>query len=116
VRAHQRRCETNSQVRSRHAVLAVVFLNAVEMEDQSSEGGVVGVREFIDDRVNSIATYGSVIEAGGIYEVVVRAACQERVGKLAEELFEETSDTVHIVVEGCRVTEVDDLRVCNIVS
>jgi hypothetical protein len=92
-----------------------MLLNAVEMEDQSSEGGIVWIREFVDDRVDSIATYGSVIEAGGIYEVVVRAACQERVGKLAEELFEEASNTVDIVVEGCWVAEVDDLGVCKIV-
>jgi hypothetical protein len=66
--------------------------------------------------VNSIATSGSIIEAGGIYEVVVRAACEERVGKLAEELFEKASYTVDIVVEGCRVAEVDNLGVCHIVS
>jgi hypothetical protein len=111
MRAHQRWCETDGQIRSRHAVLGVMLLDAVEMENQSSEGGVVGIGELIDDGVNSIATGGSIIEAGGIYEVVVRAASQERVGKLAEELFEEASYAVHVVVERCRVTEVDDLGV-----
>jgi hypothetical protein len=93
-----------------------MLLNAVEMQNQSSEGGIVGIGEFVDDRVNGIAASGSIVEAGGIDEVVVRAACQERVRKLAEELFEETSDTVYIVIERCWVSEVDDLRVCNIVS
>jgi hypothetical protein len=66
--------------------------------------------------VNSIAASGSIVEAGGIYEVVIGAACEERVGKLAEELFEKASYTVDIVVEGCRVTEVDDLGVCKMFS
>jgi hypothetical protein len=65
--------------------------------------------------VNGIAACRSVFDASGIYEVVVRAARQKRVGKLAEELFEKTSDTVYIVVERCRITEVNDLGVCSIV-
>ena len=63
--------------------------------------------------MNSIATCGGVFDASGIYKVVVRAACQKRVGKLAEELFEEASYTVDIVVEGCRIAEVDNLGVCS---
>jgi hypothetical protein len=115
MRAHQRWCETNGEIRSRHAVLAVVLLNAVEMQNQSSERGIVGIGELIDDRVNSVATYGSVIEASSIYEVVVRATRQERIRELAEELFEKTGYTVYIVIERCWVAEVDNLGVCKIV-
>jgi len=59
--------------------------------------------------VNSIATCGGVFDPSGIYEVVVRTARQEGVGKLAEELLEEASYAVDIVVERCRIAEVDDL-------
>lgn len=90
-----------------------MLLDAVQMKDYSSEGSIVGIGKFVDDGVNSIATCGRVLDASGVYEVVVRAARQERVGKLAEELFEKTSYTVDVVIERCRIAEVNDLRVCN---
>ena len=71
-----------------------MLLDAVQMKDYSSEGSIVGIGKFVDDGVNSIATCGRVLDASGVYEVVVRAARQERVGKLAEELFEKTSKSI----------------------
>lgn len=62
--------------------------------------------------MNGIAACRGIFNASGIYEVVVRAARQKRIGKLAEELFEESSDTVYIVVERCGITEINDLGVC----
>ena len=41
------------------------------MKDHGSEGSIVGIGKFVDNRMDSITTCGGVLDASGVYEVVV---------------------------------------------
>lgn len=66
--------------------------------------------------MNGVATDDFVIDAGGVDEALVVCGCQEGIGEVAEEGFQEAGDGVDVVGEGGRVAEIDSRGVCWVVS
>lgn len=66
--AHQRRPKDDGQVRRRHLVVGAVVDDLVQMQHQVSEGGVIRIRELVDDRVQGVAAHDVVFDPGGCQE------------------------------------------------
>lgn len=72
--SHQTGCKANSQIARGHSVLSIMLLDAVEMQHYCAQSGVIRVRQFVDNGMDSIAAGSVVVDAGGVYEAVVGAA------------------------------------------
>ena len=103
--------KANCKVRVAHAIPALVLHDAVEMEDQGAKRGVIGIGQVVDLLMQGVAPGTFVFDPGGVDESIVSPAGEQRLGKIAEELFQQSGDRVHIVVEVCRVAEVEVGRV-----
>lgn len=112
--AHEGRPEDDGEVLGVHAVDGGVLGDAVQVQGQGAQGGVVGVGQPVDDGVQAVAAHDVVIVLGGLDEVGVVLARQQRVRQVAQELLQQARYAVHVVEEVLRVAEVQDprFRVC----
>jgi hypothetical protein len=81
------------------------------MQNQSPQRSVIRIGKIVDLLVQGIAPGAIVLDSGGVDESIVSATGEQRLGKIAEELLEQSGDRVHIVVEVGRVAEVEVGRV-----
>ena len=99
--------KANCEIRIAHAIPALVLHDAMQMQNQSAQGSVIRIGQVVDLLMQSIAPGAVVFDPSSVDESIVSAAGEQRLGKIAEELFQQSGDRVHIVVEVCRVAEVE---------
>lgn len=105
----------------------------LKYQDHCTKCGIVGVRETVDESVQRVSTLSIIINAcnltesvskaggncectfrlltGSINELSIEMLCKQGVWQIPEELFQETSNTVDVVIEIFRVREVHLRRI-----
>jgi hypothetical protein len=99
--------KANSQVRAAHAVASFVLDDAVEMQDERTQCSIVRVWKIVDLLMQRVATGTGVFDSRRVDESIVCYAGEQGVWQVAEELLEKSCDRADIVVEVCRVAEVE---------
>jgi len=99
--------KANSQVGASHTVAAFILHDAVQMQDERTQCGIVRVWEIVDLLVKRVPTGTWVVNSRRIDEGIVCPAGEQWVWQVAEELLEKGSHRVDIVVEVGRVAEVE---------
>lgn len=107
VGAHEGGAEDDGEVVRVHAVDVRGLDDAVEVQAEGAEGGVVGVGEGVDDGVEGVPAHDVVVVLGRLDERVVVLVGEQRVRQLAEELLQQARNTVDVVEEVLRVAEVE---------
>ena len=79
----------------------------MQVQDQSSKSRIVGIRKCIDQCVHRISAHSVVVDSCGIDEFVVELSSEKRVGKLSEELFQQTGNAIDVMLECLGVSEID---------
>jgi hypothetical protein len=82
------------------------LLYAVQVQCQRTESGIVGVWECINHGVHRVSAHSIVVHARSVDEFVVKLHGKQRVGKFTEELLQQASNTIDIMLEGFWVSEV----------
>lgn len=103
---------TNTQIGSAHPIDLGRLLYAPQMQHNRSKRGVVGIRERVDQRMHRVPPHRVVVDACCIDELCVEFPRQKRVGKLPEKLFQQTSNTIDVVLKSLGIAEVDLTCIC----
>lgn len=82
------------------------------MQNQGTKRRIVRIRQGIDQRMHGVSAHGLVIDTCSIDILAVEFASKQWVRKLAEELFQQSSHTVHVVLERFWVTEIHLGSIC----
>lgn len=98
--------EANCQVRTAHSCAALMLHDAPQMQYQCSQCCVVGIRQVIDALVQRIATPIVFVNLRGGNKGIIAGTGEQRVWQLPEKLLQQARNTIDIVEEVRRVTEV----------
>lgn len=79
----------------------------MQMQYQSSQGGIVRIRQGIDQRMHRVSSHCVVVDSCGIDVLAVELMSEQRVGQFTEEQFQEPRYTIDVVLEGFRVPEIN---------
>jgi hypothetical protein len=82
-------------------------LYTVKVQNYRTKGGVVWIRQRIDQRMHGVPPHCIVINARSVDELSVELPRENRIGQLAEELFQQAGHTVDIVLKRLGVSKVD---------
>lgn len=83
------------------------------MKHQRAECSVIRIGKRIDECVHRVSPHGLVFYTGRIDELGVEFTGQQRIGQLSEKLFQQTGNTIDIVLKSFGITEVDLSSICN---
>jgi hypothetical protein len=79
----------------------------MKVQDYCTKGGIVWIRQGIDERMHGIPPHSIIINPCSVDELAIKFPRKDRVWQLAEELLEQPSDTVDIVLEGFGISKID---------
>jgi hypothetical protein len=96
-----------AQVSCAHAVHLRCQLYTVKVQHYRAKGGIVRIRQGINERMHRVSPHSIIINTRSVDELAVKLPGKDRIWQLTEELLQQPSYTVDIVLEGFGVSEVD---------
>jgi uncharacterized protein (UPF0147 family) len=109
-RAHERRPEDDGQVLRAHAVDGAVIHDPMQMQRERAQGGIVGVGQIVDDGVHTVSPHDVVVMFCRFDKRRIVLGREEGIREIAEELLQQTGNTIDVVEEVLRVSKVQDMR------
>jgi hypothetical protein len=98
---------TNAKVSGAHAVHFRRLLYTVQMQDYGTKGGIVWIRQSVDESMHRVSTHGVVVHSGSIDELAVEIPCEKGIRQFTEELFQQPGNAIDVVLEGLWISEID---------
>jgi hypothetical protein len=79
----------------------------VQVQDYGTKGGIVWIRQSVDESMHRVSTHGVVVHSGSINEFAVELPGKKGIGQLTEELFQQPGNAIDVVLESLWISEID---------
>lgn len=84
-----------------------MLLHTVQMNHQRPHSSIVGVGQSVDDCMKRVASDNIIIDARRRDKLIVPLSCEQWIGQVSKELFQQSSHGIDVVVESCWIAKVD---------
>lgn len=82
------------------------------MQGKSTQRCVVRIRQGVDQSMHRVSAHCIIVNTRSLNVLAIEFAREERIRQLAEELFQQSCNTVDIVLEGLGIAEIDLRGIC----